>query len=257
MNRTLATAIGFAAAAILILIPSAAQASGNYPTGQTGIDNSFPSCHDKRIPASTAAFGIVGVNGGSNYTQDPCAKSLASLFSGKAVPVSLYVNTGLYRGGSYFAQAMTTGNCGTNQGCGAFEDGYLAGQYAYKYATSQGLGLTATTWWLDVENTNTWDTDLSLNTQEIKGEYKALSDALMSTPGSTIGVYAVPSQWAGIVGNNWDKTNDAWPTWIANGLNNPSQATIQSYCTAPSVTGGTTNEIVQYVVNKQDYDYGC
>jgi hypothetical protein len=251
MRTIFSAALGVTIAAVIALVPFSAQASGLYATGSTGIDNSYPSCHDKKIPVAGKAFGIIGVNGGSNYTQNPCAKALASMFSSTQT-VSLYVNTGLYTGGNYFAQAMRDGNCGSNLSCGAYWHGYNAGAYAYNYAKSQGLGVTPTRWWLDVEETNTWNADLALNTQSIRGEYAALSERISA--GSTIGIYAVTSQWNLIVGSNWNRDVDRYPVWAADGLSSASK--VQSYCTGYSITGGPI-EIVQYVVSKQDYDQGC
>src|SRR5206468_6330467 len=140
-------------------------------------------------------------SGGRVNTDNKCAAQEASNFTN----VSLYVNTGLYTGGAYFAQAMSAGKCvAGDNACGAYEYGYLAGQHAYQYAVGQGLGKTDTTWWLDVEETNDWNADTSLNVASIQGEYDALA-ALVSA-GSTIGIYAVPSQWNVIVGSNWPAT---------------------------------------------------
>lgn len=169
-------------------------------------------------------------------------------------------NTGLYVEGTNFQNAMKAGHCST-QACGAYEYGYLAAEHAYEYAVSQNLGGPTTTWWLDVEETNTWDGGASLNVQSIQGEYDGLAAHL--TRGNAIGIYAVPSQWSTIVGKSWPTAGHAYPVWAANGFRTSDAATISQYCADPaySVTGGPAY-MVQYVVDygtktSLDHDYAC
>jgi hypothetical protein len=202
---------------------------------------------------------VAGVSGGSVYTDNKCA-ALEASYSPNS---SLYVNTGLYTGGTNYQLALSSqvATCKGEPTCGAYTYGYRAGQHAYEYAVSQKLGTTATTWWLDVEETNTWDPNHSWNVQSIQGEYDAL--AADAAPGSTIGIYAVPSQWNKIVGADWPSTGHAYPVWAANGFRTADAANISKYCTDPtySVTGGLIY-MVQYVDNygtktSLDHDYVC
>src|SRR5438270_2612520 len=68
-------------------------AQGQYASGTTGVDVSWPNCSSK-ISATT--FGIVGVTGGKGFSQNTCLKAEAFHFGN----LSLYVNTG-YPGQSY------------------------------------------------------------------------------------------------------------------------------------------------------------
>lgn len=267
MKRPRARLITTTATAVLALVgalvvPASAQALGQYPSGQTGIDISYPSCQlGHKITLTGYPFVVAGVSGGSTYTDNKCAASEAAL----SANYSLYVNTGLYTGGTNFQNAMKAAKCAsTDLACGAYEYGYLAGQHAYQYATSQKLGTSTTTWWLDVEETNTWNSDTSLNVLSIQGEYDGLAAGLAGGD-NTIGVYAVPAQWDKIVGTDWPTTDPThqYPVWAADGLRTADAATISGRCadTRYKVTGGTVY-MVQYVdgygtKTSLDKDYAC
>lgn len=236
-----------------LLGPVSAQASGAYPAGSTGVDISFPSCSS--TIASGAAFGIVGVSGGRVYTDNDCAKAEAAHFP----HLSLYINTGLTTGGTYFAQAMDYGSCNGNVHCGAYWYGFLAAVRAYNYANRehlQGVG----TWWLDVELMNTWNDDTRLNAAAILGEHNGLA-AMTATPAGTprpvIGVYARLGEWNTITGGHL--ATRRWPVWFATGLTNRTTAELQQYC-APggSFTAGPV-QVVQWIGpgRLNDLDYGC
>lgn len=227
---------------------ASALTGSQYPSTNVGIDISYPSCHTK-IP-SGEPFGVVGVSGGRVYSDNACAAAEAAHFTN----VSLYVNTGLYTGGTYYSQAQQQCVGSTDPTCAAFTYGYLAGKHAVTYARSQGLGLTATTWWLDVETTNTWDAQ-ALNVRSIQGEYQGVADALNNN-GSTIGVYAVPSQWNQIVGVGSPLTTSNWPVWYATGASSMTSQAASQYCASSySFTGGTV-QLVQWAP-KIDQDYAC
>lgn len=247
---TIATVL--AAVVATALLPVAAEASGQYPTGRTGIDISYPSC-SRTIPANEP-FGIVGVNGGRAYTDNACAAAEAHSFTN----VSIYVNTGLYTDGSYFAKAMSYGRCaGKDRSCGAYWYGYLAGLEAYRYAKSQKLA-GAATWWLDVELMNDWNGDTALNDRSILGEHQAIADMTPATstkPRAVIGVYARAGEWATITGGGLAAHH--WPVWYATGLTKQTTTQLARYCTK-SFTASPV-QIVQWIGPGylNDLDYGC
>jgi hypothetical protein len=234
------------------LLPVAAQASGQYPTGSTGIDISYPSC--SRVISPTVPFGIVGVNGGRPYTDNTCAAAEGHAFKN----VSIYVNTGLYTGGTYFARAMAYGGCAAkDRGCGAYWYGYLAGIEAYRYAKSQKLAGVAT-WWLDVELMNDWNSDTALNDRSILGEHQAIADMTPATPTrprAAIGVYARAGEWSTITGGGLAAHH--WPVWYATGLTKQTTQQLARYCTK-SFTASKV-QIVQWIGagTLNDLDYGC
>src|SRR5208282_6429264 len=100
----------------------------------------------------------VGANGGLDFRSNPCLKSEAS----RVFNLALYANTG-YPGHSYGLKYIDTPKrCNANDNlCLAYNYGFNAGKYTVLYADSQDVH--ATSWWLDVENDNSWDTNTSYN----------------------------------------------------------------------------------------------
>jgi hypothetical protein len=252
-KRTLLAVAGILSAVVATaILPVAAEASGPYPTGRVGSDLSYPSCSHP-VPANEP-FGIVGVNGGRAYTDNPCAATEAHAFKN----VSIYVNTGLYTDGTYFARAMTYGGCAaTDRSCGAYWYGYLAGLEAYRYAKSQKLA-GAATWWLDVELMNDWNTDTGLNDRSILGEHQAIADMTPATatePRAAIGVYARAGEWSTITGGGLARHH--WPVWYATGLRNQTTSQLARFCTK-SFTASSV-QLVQWIGpgTLNDLDYGC
>lgn len=253
-RRAVAGTAAVAAVVGAVLAPASAQAAGQYPSGSSGVDISFPSCGV--TVTKDAAFGIVGVSGGRVYTDNGCAaeEAAALAYTGN---VSIYVNTGLVTTGTNFTKAMQYGKCGQDRSCGAYWYGYLAGVHAYEYAASQGLAGSAT-WWLDVETTNTWNNNTALNNQSIIGEHQAIADrtpATATAPRAEIGVYARPRQWAKITGGGLKK--HAWPVWYATGRQNQTDTKLAGYC-SQSFTAAPVY-IVQWIGpgTLNDLDYGC
>jgi hypothetical protein len=255
-GKGIAGAAAVAAVVGVVLAPASAQALGQYGSGDSGVDISYPSCSSP-VPADTQ-FGIVGVSGGRVYTDNACAKTEAAAlaYTGN---VSIYVNTGLVTTGNYFSQALKYGSCGKDKSCGAYWYGYLAGVHAYDYAKSQGLENSAT-WWLDVETTNTWNSKTDLNNRSIVGEHQAIAD-LTNNPATgksaAIGVYARPAQWSKITGGGMK--GHVWPVWYATGLQNQTPEQLGAYCTSSSSFTSGPVYAVQWIGpgTLNDLDYGC
>jgi hypothetical protein len=225
--------------ATVVFAGGVAAAQGQYITGTTGVDISWPNC-SASIPKTS--FGIVGVTGGAGFSQNSCLKTEAAKFSN----LSLYVNTG-YPGSSYaqnYQNAPLTCSTGDDS-CLAYNYGYNAGQYALNYAQSQGI--QSGTWWLDVETMNTWTGDVSQNINSLKGE----TDALKAAGVATIGVYSTTAQWNGITGG-WQ---NGLPSWGATTWTSAKQAA--TYCHGHEFTGGPSI-LMQYTPKRSlDQDYAC
>jgi hypothetical protein len=223
--------------ASLILFGSSAFAQGIYISGTVGNDISWPNCSSK-ISTSTK-FGIVGVTDGLGYSTNPCLAKEASHFSN----LSLYVNTGWYSGSSH-VNATSPRVCVTgDNNCLAYNYGYNAGLYAYSAASS--VGIHTSTWWLDVETSNTWSTDAVQNQNSLQGEY----DALAGNGATTVGAYSTTAQWNSVTGN-WLSN---WPSWGATTWKTASQA--KTYCSGHQFTGGAT-WLIQFK-GQIDQDYAC
>lgn len=222
-----------------VLFAQAALASTVYPAGSTGVDVSYPNCATA-IP--NVSYGMVGVTGGLVYSHNACLAAQASRFSN----LSLYVNTGLNTStsSSYYAQAQA--GCNGDVYCAAYNYGYNAAKDAISYAAVQGV--SSPKWWLDVETSNTWDSDVLQNRRSLQGAY----EALQANGATTIGAYSTTYQWQTITGS-W---KNGWPGWGATTFTTAKQA--QTYCTGHEFTGGPS--LLMQFKSKQsklDQDVAC
>jgi hypothetical protein len=221
----------------LVLFGSSAFAQGIYSPGTVGSDISWPNCNAKI--ATGAKFGIVGVTDGLGYSTNPCLAKEASNYSN----LSLYVNTG-WDSSSTHINATSPHVCATgDNNCLAYNYGYNAGLYAYNSAS--GAGVHTSTWWLDVETSNTWSANVLQNQNSLQGEH----DALTASGATTVGAYSTTAQWNSVTGS-WLNN---WPSWGATTWKTASQA--KTYCTGHQFTGGLT-WLIQFS-GKIDQDYAC
>lgn len=218
---------------------AAAAAASPYTSGATGYDVSWPNCSAK--PPSHPAFGIVGVTDGTGYTQSPCLAQEAAWFGN----LSLYVNTGWYDQSTHINPNSPRQCASGDENCLAYNYGYNGGLYALSYASSRHV--SATTWWLDVETSNTWNTDTTQNRNSLQGEH----DALIANGVTSVGVYSTTSQWDTVTGT-WLNN---WPNWGATTWRTPKQAA--TYCTGHQFTGGLTYLIQFTGSGSLDRDYAC
>jgi len=220
----------------VILFASPAMASTYYQTGSTGVDVSYPNC-SASVPKSS--FGIVGVTGGLVYSHNSCVSSEASKFTN----LSLYMNTGLNASTSspYYSQALAT--CNGDASCAAYTYGSNAAKDAVAYAQSQNVA--SSKWWLDVESSNTWSSDVTQNQKSLQGAY----DALIAAGATMVGAYSTTAQWQTVTGG-WQNN---WPSWGATTWTTAKQA--QKYCSGHQFTGGPSL-LMQYK-GKLDQDVAC
>lgn len=232
--------VSFALALIVLLLTAGiAAAKGQYTSGSTGVDISWPNCNAS-VPSVT--FGIVGVTDGQGYSTSPCIAKEAAHFTN----LSLYVNTGWYNKSSHINYTYPKMCVQGDWNCLAYNYGYNAGLYALNAA--QSAGVSSATWWLDVETSNTWNSDVVQNQNSLQGEY----DALAANGITTTGVYSTTTQWNTITGG-WQNN---WPSWGATTWTTPKQAL--TYCTGHQFTGGPSY-LMQYHPKgaKLDYDVAC
>jgi hypothetical protein len=223
----------------LLLTTGKAAALGQYSSGSIGVDISWPNCNAS-VPS--VAFGIVGVTDGQGYSTNPCIAKEAGHFTN----LSLYVNTGWYDKSPHINPTSPKVCAKGDEDCLAYNYGYNAGLYALNAA--QSAGVSSATWWLDVETSNTWNSNVVQNQNSLQGEY----DALVANGITTVGVYSTTTQWDSITGG-WQNN---WPSWGATTWTTAKQA--QTYCTGHEFTGGTSY-LMQYRPKnaKVDYDVAC
>ena len=223
----------------LVVTTGIAAAYGPYRSGTTGVDIGWANC-SASVPSVT--FGIVGVTNGQGYSTSPCIAQEATHFGN----LSLYVNTGWYDKSSHINPNSPKVCAQGDENCLAYNYGYNAGLYALNAA--QSVGVSSATWWLDVETSNTWNTDVIQNQNSLQGEY----DSLVANGVTIVGVYSTTAQWQSITGG-WQNN---WPSWGATTWTTAKQA--QTYCTGHQFTGGTSY-LMQYkpARAKVDYDVAC
>jgi hypothetical protein len=226
--------------ALVLALVAPASGAGVAPKGAVGIDVSYPQCGAVG-PSMTAAFGVVGVTGGSAWTANPCLTAEAAQFP---AALHLYVNTGWFAASTHVS-ATTPRVCAAGDlVCRAYNYGYGAGRDALAVAATAGVH--GATWWLDVENGNTWSTVTAQNRASLQGEY----DALRKGGVAVVGAYSTTAQWNAITGS-W---LNGWPNWGSTVLTSASLAA--TYCTGHRFTGGQT-WMIQFRGATYDEDVTC
>ena len=229
---------------------------GGGPKVSRGYDISYPQCGGA-FP-SNPAFGIVGVNGGKVFSVNPCLTAQVA-WGGGAV-AELYANTG--NPGPALSSHWPSGQTSprvcdaTNPDTAdcAYDYGWNAAQHSFQTAAAayQSLGIStspaSTRWWLDVETSNSWRADPSLNVAALAGEV----DYLRTVAGVTrLGFYSTQQQWNTITDGSF--AFSAYPSWFAGGS---TLKGAQQLCTRPAFTGGATG-LAQYFAAGFDADLAC
>jgi hypothetical protein len=202
-------------------------------------DVSWPNCSAATLNLSN--FGIVGVNGGVEFSSNPCLQSETTWFNSYAV----YLNTS-YPGGWYSNQFNGSPNvCSLSDStCLSYDYGYNSAQASIKYADLQNVH--AKLWLLDVETANSWSNNTMVNRANLMGMMAAIKKY---DPFSTVGFYSTYYQYNLIVGD-WQNGD---PGWLGTGLQSADEAA--DYCSTVSFTGGPVI-MTQYTL-KLDQDYVC
>ncbi|HEX2221907.1 MAG TPA: hypothetical protein VHK06_05230 [Candidatus Limnocylindria bacterium] len=243
-----------------------AQRSGSSRT-LPGYDISYPQCGGT-FPKDPA-FAIVGVNGGRVYSVNPClgAGNGPSELAWGGRSTELYANTGnpgpelssfWPDGQSYPRPCNTSEVPGRDTHDCAYDYGWNAAKHSYATAVAAYIslgwaeeGATRTPvdnhWWLDVETSNSWRDEVSLNVATLRGAV----DYLESVGVASVGFYSTGYQWGVITGGTRTFADHA--SWVA------GARTLQGArrnCTATGFTGGAV-VYTQYFANGFDADYRC
>lgn len=256
--------LGLSALAIIAIGAGTARAAKPVTTtgALVGNDISWPQCNT--VYPSGQAFGIVGLNNGLANNTNPCfAQELAWAQQSKGGTrqdlAALYVNTanpGL--GGSFWPdsnsyQGMAIGNpygsCNHDDtpAC-AYIYGYAK---AYDDATIRGvINPSSYFWWLDVETTNSWETNTIANTADLEG-----MTAYFQSIGARVGVYSTGYQWSQIASTVAPSSPlNGLKSWLAGAS---SLRSAQANCTLAPLTAGGSVGLTQYIANRLDYNYSC
>jgi hypothetical protein len=223
-----------------------------------------------------------------SYKSSELYWAVASSVGGTSQPnASLYVNTAdpgnVYNGtviGDWPSSGSTPyGACSTTTvtlsggtyTVGANSDA-CAWQYGYNKATQDAAwlsqeaaaiekqsppvavsgGASSYPWWLDVETANTWQSDTTMNVDDLQGMIAGLKYA----GATTVGAYSTSSQWDTITGGTTTSASGSLygiPDWIpgARGLSG-----AEANCNQSSFTGGRVT-VTQWFGHPYDGDYAC
>jgi len=171
-----------------------ATGSGNftgssYPSGSFGYDIS--NYQAGNYPPSPHTIGIVQV-AGESFGLNPLLASEAA-WAGGGLNLYIYLTFGT-------TGSSSDGNCNSTDSVAACNFGFNAAQDAFTKAQGQGVN-TSVAWWLDVEPSvpglAPWSSDLGANAALVQGAI----DGLHSEGLNSVGIYASPGNWGGIVGN--------------------------------------------------------
>lgn len=248
--------------------------------GQTfTYDVSYPQCG--RVMPGNADHTIIGVDGGYTFANQPCLLQLVQWAHQvtKRTP-AFYINTGNPGpGGSAFwpigqqvpkpctAAKPNSQGCsydfGWNSAVHSFRKGVAAEKAARHISwTAAHANVTdaSTSWWLDVEMGNSWQTlkfGQTLATQ--KNDVQALGgavDALKASGVHNVGIYATVFQWGQITGGPAVTGNRFANTlaWLA-GYHTRAEASTG--CHDRTFSGGPV-VLTQYgPENNLDLDFAC
>jgi hypothetical protein len=213
-----------------------------------GNDVSWPQC-GRPLPAG-AAFGIVGVNDGKPFTDNPCLVAEYQWAAATGLAPGLYINTSnpgtQSEAVDWYSQRSPNAACSrANAAACAYDYGYNGARQAYAFANARVAAGPGHTWWLDVETGNSWSGDLAANLADIAGAIDYLASR-----GVVVGVYSTRYQWSKITGG---ASIPGLPNWVA-GATDADQAS--RFCSTRSFTGGPVL-LVQFVQGRFDYDVAC
>jgi hypothetical protein len=253
-----------AAIALLALAP-AAGVDAAAPSGSAsllaaatapGYDISWPQCGGP-YPVNPA-FGIVGVNKGIVFSPNPCLGSevtwagatSAALYANTANPgpaLSTHWPTGQTNPQVCSAATPDTAACAYDYGYNAAADSYADAVSAFK-----ALGLSASPagspWWLDIETSNSWRSDVTLNVAALSGAVDYLGSVVHV---ASLGFYSTSYQWGVITGGT--SAFSAYSSWVAGGAD---AAGARANCAGPGFTGGGVT-LAQYPSGGFDADLRC
>lgn len=249
--------------ALLATVPAAGVDASTFgsaasPAAATtpGYDISWPQCGGP-YPVSPA-FGIVGVNKGIVFSSNPCLASEVTWAGGTSA--ALYANTG--NPGPALSTHWPTGQT-SPQVCSAttpdtaacaYDYGYNAATDSYADAVSAftALGLSGAPagsgWWLDVETSNSWRSDVTLNVAALSGAVDYLGSVAHV---ASLGFYSTSYQWGVITGGT--SAFSAYSSWVAGGAD---AAGASANCAGPGFTGGGVT-LAQYPSGPYDANLRC
>jgi hypothetical protein len=214
----------------------------SYPSGSYGYDISNYQCGN--YPPSPHTIGVVQVVGRSLGPTNPCLAGEAA-WAGGGLNLYIYLTYG---------DASSSGDaaCGSSSDVTSCNYGFDAAVDAFTKAQATGIN-TGVAWWLDVENAvagiPAWSTNLAANASLVQGAI----DGLRYEGINSVGIYASPGVWPGIVGSNYQP---AVPYWAADYGPPPATTCADIHSKWSGLPSGPV-QMVQYGSGEFDEDYAC
>jgi hypothetical protein len=170
----------------------------SYPSGSYGYDISNWQCTN--LPPAPHTIGVVEVVGKSFGATNPCLAAEAG-WAGGGLNLYVFLTYGL-------AATSDDPACAVSASPNACDYGYNAAIDAFQKASAAGVN-TSVAWWLDVEDAaDYWSTDTTANAALVQGAIDGLHYAGLNS----VGIYASPGSWNGIVGN-YQPAVPYWAAW--------------------------------------------
>lgn len=251
--------------AFLGAAPVVSAASRAAKTSTNGYDISWPQCG--RAYPSHPAFGIVGVNAGIVFSANPCLQSELAWAGGATG--QLYANTAnpgptlsthwpdgqaspaaCNPTGSSLLSDRDTWACAYDYGYNAAADSYNDAVLAFGKLGLSPATPAGSAWWFDVETSNSWRTDVTLNVAALQGAILYLN--LVGVANTRIGFYSTQYQWNQITGGP-ATSFVAFKSWVA-GASSARGASAK--CVGSGFTGGGV-ALAQYPSGGFDADLRC
>jgi hypothetical protein len=222
-----------------------AEATGNgsftgssYSSGSFGYDISYAQCPalGGMLPPSPHTIGIVQVEEPGHL--NPCLAQEAA-WAGAGLNLYIFMNYGN-------SNVNHDPACLTAVDPSSCNYGFDASVQAFQHAQTAGVN-TGVAWWLDVENDPSWSQSTASNAALVQGAI----DGLKSEGLNSVGIYASPGSWPGIVGSY----QPAVPYWAADwGLDPGTTCTNVTAKYSGLPTGPV--QIVQYSSPSAPYPLG-
>ena len=217
-----------------------AQADGNgsftgssYASGSTGYDIS--NFQAGNYPPNPHTVGIVQV-AGQSFGLNPYLASEAA-WAGGGLNLYIYLTFGSATSGGEAACSANSPPYDASPAACAY--GFNAAVDAFTKAQATGVN-TSVAWWLDVEQDPSWSSDLSANAALVQGAI----DGLHAEGINSVGIYASPGSWNGIVGSAYAPGVPYWAAWWGR---NPATTCMDVRSQFPSANLPTGPvQIVQY-----------
>ena len=177
-----------------------------HDAGAVGFDISYPQCPRASLPRGD--FGIVGVNHGRPFTDNPCGARLYQWAAQFETP-SLYLNVAF---DTSYAKHVT-------DSCRSAVPATVVGsrrrlawsigcsESAYTLARAPGPALW---WWLDVETANSWGRTAGVNRATIEGA----AWFLRTYADRPVGIYSSDRSWLLVTGFGPWNPSGATADWI-------------------------------------------